>query len=1778
MLFQMSPNGQIHARLLFNSREQGPTESLDEFLNGLCSLSSKCQYEASSTFVQHLVRDRFVAGIRNKNLQAVLVKCSDLTSPDSALAIAKSESLAIKQEDDENEEQLLPLSSIHDKLQVQVNEIQPDVIVTEETKIAILIELMNHKSILTAPSGHENEKAQLWSKIYRSLGNSFKSALHLREVFVTWKTLALQLRQQDSQEDIKVSNADKLIWDLFGHEDVAQLEDYPTMHTGNSTNHDELIDDDDGNDELYTYEENDLESSESHDDEEDSEGEEVIRPVRRGRGRPRKESLVRATSTSISNETKILVLRRLVLQKNILNAKGNEKNKKDMWKSLFNAFSKELSLDSPSALRGAFRIWKQRSMKKRDNPEETITEADKLIFQIFSLDYPATNSVDCKASNNDQDLEDALEFDDGSKEDQCNFGLISLDQKIKILQEISKFRDNIGVSVSNVYEKESAWRAVHQKIKTIEGLNNLSLKMLKELTKFWQAKAFHQSINRGGPKTQVEKLMYYIYFINKNAAAPFANMPNGQPPPLQQEIPGCTLLSPDTKLLILKEMLRSKSDLNQEETWEKLCTLAGGWSLRKLRFLIKQWKTRAVKLNESGVDSKSKSDQLVNEIYDLKADGGLRDVSFAGEHVYDDLSEEAKLLVANRVADQPWILFRCTNEKSRVIFWQSVIEELHRMHPNTINHVISIDRLEKSFWKWKDSGDSPSEKMAREVVDHTNGAESIINELTNQAQVAIINELYQNQEYFLLGTFNELNTLLWERIRQTLTKLGVVFRSKSQLAAAFTILKIRVRNRLASNCHNTLSNHEKMILQVCIGGSSNTNFGMTEELSKSAKEIIVPLISAQSEVLKHGDMQSKLAIWSDIHLKSSHVHNVRDALSLVKLIRNWRLILLEKDELDGLETSLTTSLGCHSTDFLDSELLTLYEDSSAFDNQIAHIFIPDFAKGVLTNIVMNKRDRVLCGLARDLPNVWWEILGELQNSCTVKCAQSAVLHRAFFVWTFEAWKKRLQNSVCLSPYEITMLDLACAIKSSENLFNGDLQNMSDLSDIPENIMEDIMADTSRFKELMQTDKALFWSLVHKVGQAHCMTCDNPQKLYFSFLARCINSQQKMEQNIPLTSFEIGLLDFFGSKSENLDEEEEGDEVIYEAETMWDLLSENITEKSRMAILDVLHQHSNIVAKRKRGLGDPQVVCDRIAIWQKALNVAIEEGVKIENHSKLMRMVRDWREAAKRNQSDGKCLQDWERKLLEIFEEQPIKEEAPDDEYLTNIENNAGFIIVPEPIRLVIVKAMLRHKSLLFSGKDTHQESGWRKVYRIAQANGAFYDSINSMRVSIGQWKLKALAKLSKDPKSICELDKLIYQIYDVDTGELDCEIIKAPDSDAATIKLELPMSRLTTAGLLAILEEMFRLKGMLIEKQAGSSNEISHKDRFYAWQSVFQVANAVGGNFSSILQLSTFIQQELKWPALKKIQLNDKINVVDQLLTKVYDFEHNCQLEEEFNIDNHHQQSCRLCQISFGRFEELVLHQQVVHAQQQPNLAGKCLTCGYDVGVGKAALRVHQRSKHSQEIFACDFCDQSFITDEDFYHHVRDHISYNPLETLEQVGNDSDDDKDDIYGFGKQAKRRGLYRKRVKVEIQPPVTDDIPRIGKKEGGLCPHCGEVSFPFQRRQFSLHNNLISFQYYKHVQQHIMYKHETKKPWKCDQCNYAHALQKGLQEHVRNCHPKESDLKVCHICGYKTTLNHNLKEHIERTHEKKRRFTCNLCDAHFYRKNVMERHVRGKLLQCL
>ena len=59
--------------------------------------------------------------------------------------------------------------------------------------------------------------------------------------------------------------------------------------------------------------------------------------------------------------------------------------------------------------------------------------------------------------------------------------------------------------------------------------------------------------------------------------------------------------------------------------------------------------------------------------------------------------------------------------------------------------------------------------------------------------------------------------------------------------------------------------------------------------------------------------------------------------------------------------------------------------------------------------------------------------------------------------------------------------------------------------------------------------------------------------------------------------------------------------------------------------------------------------DRIAIWQKALNIAIDEGIKVESHTKLIKIVKEWREIAQKNRNEGSNLEPWENLVLSIFD-------------------------------------------------------------------------------------------------------------------------------------------------------------------------------------------------------------------------------------------------------------------------------------------------------------------------------------------------------------------------------------------------------------------------------------------------------------------------------------------------------------------------------------------------
>ena len=90
-------------------------------------------------------------------------------------------------------------------------------------------------------------------------------------------------------------------------------------------------------------------------------------------------------------------------------------------------------------------------------------------------------------------------------------------------------------------------------------------------------------------------------------------------------------------------------------------------------------------------------------------------------------------------------------------------------------------------------------------------------------------------------------------------------------------------------------------------------------------------------------------------------------------------------------------------------------------------------------------------------------------------------------------------------------------------------------------------------------------------------------------------------------------------------------------------------------------------------------------------------------------------------------------------------------------------------------------------------------------------------------------------------------------------------------------------------------------------------------------------------------------------------------------------------------------------------------------------------------------------------------------------------------------------------------------------------------GICPHCGN--------------------HFLRLKQHIIYKHTTEKPFKCEKCDFAHALPKGLRSHMNTVHPDKKALKMCHICSYKCILSSSLRIHIESVHDKVHPYTTYL-----------------------
>ena len=77
----------IFNRMLFHTRYQEENESVEDFAATLKSLLRVCQYAADSIFLDGLARDRFIAGVADKELQAFLTTQPESISLDEIVAL-----------------------------------------------------------------------------------------------------------------------------------------------------------------------------------------------------------------------------------------------------------------------------------------------------------------------------------------------------------------------------------------------------------------------------------------------------------------------------------------------------------------------------------------------------------------------------------------------------------------------------------------------------------------------------------------------------------------------------------------------------------------------------------------------------------------------------------------------------------------------------------------------------------------------------------------------------------------------------------------------------------------------------------------------------------------------------------------------------------------------------------------------------------------------------------------------------------------------------------------------------------------------------------------------------------------------------------------------------------------------------------------------------------------------------------------------------------------------------------------------------------------------------------------------------------------------------------------------------------------------------------------------------------------------------------------------------------------------------------------------------------
>ena len=187
----------------------------------------------------------------------------------------------------------------------------------------------------------------------------------------------------------------------------------------------------------------------------------------------------------------------------------------------------------------------------------------------------------------------------------------------------------------------------------------------------------------------------------------------------------------------------------------------------RLKYAVKQWKHRAIKLHQDGQTPKNKADKLLFELYDLKVENALsqceeeeEDLDGEQEAILE-LSEQAKMATVNLVESQPSVLCRRTKELFRKPFWSKALEKVKELEPEA---KIDVNSLRKAFWTWKDRKGSSAENLAFTICESVLTAPTKSKNWSEEIKAAVLHELHNQQETLLLGTSEQVKNLFFNLV------------------------------------------------------------------------------------------------------------------------------------------------------------------------------------------------------------------------------------------------------------------------------------------------------------------------------------------------------------------------------------------------------------------------------------------------------------------------------------------------------------------------------------------------------------------------------------------------------------------------------------------------------------------------------------------------------------------------------------------------------------------------------------------------------------------------------------------------------------------------------------------------------------------------------------------------------------------------------------------------------------------------------------------------------